>query len=49
MTRMKLAILIILIVEAGVIFLAPQEYKLTVLILNMTVLGGVWLYGKYLR
>lgn len=49
MTRMKLAILIILIIEAGVIFLVPQEYKLTVLILNMTVLGGVWLYGKYLR
>jgi len=45
---MKIALLIILmIIGIGLILFAPQEYRLTVLILNMTVLGGVWLYSKY--
>lgn len=45
---MKSALLIILMaILIGLALFAPQEYRLTVLILNMTVLGGVWLYSKY--
>lgn len=44
---MKFALLILIAIGVGLILYAPQEYRLTVLILNMTVLGGIWLYRKY--